>query len=52
MCQPSTSSHRALSAAARQEPGIADNLLRLSAGIEEVRDLKADIEQAIRRAGI
>ncbi|NML40195.1 PLP-dependent transferase [Chitinophaga sp. G-6-1-13] len=52
ICQPSTTSHRALSAAARQELGIADNLLRLSAGIEDVADLRADIEQAMRRAGI
>lgn len=43
---PSISSHRDLSPKQRQRLGITDNLIRLSAGIENVEDLKDDLEQA------
>lgn len=36
-----------MGAARRAEMGIADNLIRLSVGIEEVEDLLADLEQAL-----
>lgn len=52
ICQPATTSHRALTTAQRQERGITDGLLRLSAGIEDVADLIADIEQAMDKAGV
>jgi cystathionine gamma-synthase/methionine-gamma-lyase len=44
---PATSSHRSLSPAERQRVGITDNLVRLSAGIEAVEDILADLEQAL-----
>ena len=44
---PATSSHRSLSPAERQRAGITDNLMRLSAGIEAVEDILADLEQAL-----
>jgi cystathionine gamma-synthase/methionine-gamma-lyase len=44
---PGTSSHRSLSPAERQRAGITDGLLRLSAGIEAVEDILADLEQAL-----
>jgi cystathionine beta-lyase/cystathionine gamma-synthase len=34
--------------AQRAELGITDSLLRLSVGIEDVDDIKADIDQALR----
>jgi cystathionine beta-lyase/cystathionine gamma-synthase len=30
--------------------GISDGLIRFSCGIEDARDLTADLEQALRRA--
>jgi cystathionine beta-lyase/cystathionine gamma-synthase len=45
--QPAKSSHRGMSAEARRQAGISDSLIRLSAGIEDVKDLVADLEQAI-----
>ena len=45
---PATASHRGLSAAERAEIGIADGLIRISAGIEQLEDLKADLDQALR----
>jgi cystathionine gamma-synthase/methionine-gamma-lyase len=45
---PAQSSHRALSPAQRQKIGIGEGLVRLSAGIEDVNDILADLEQALR----
>jgi cystathionine beta-lyase/cystathionine gamma-synthase len=46
---PTISSHRDLSPKQRQRLGITDNLIRLSAGIEDVEDLKCDLAQAFDR---
>lgn len=42
-----TSSHRELSPKRRNELGISDGLVRISVGIEDVKDIIADIEQAL-----
>ncbi len=44
---PATSSHREVAQARRRKLGIADGLVRISVGIEEVADIIADIEQAL-----
>ena len=44
---PATASHRDLSPARRKEWGITDGLIRISVGIENVKDIIADIEQAL-----
>jgi cystathionine beta-lyase/cystathionine gamma-synthase len=46
---PAISSHRDISPKQRERLGITDNLVRLSAGIEDVRDLIADLEQGLNR---
>jgi cystathionine gamma-synthase/methionine-gamma-lyase len=46
---PATSSHRSLSPEARAQIGISEGLIRLSAGIEEVEDIIADLEQALAK---
>ena len=43
---PATATHREMSPARRAKLGISEGLLRVSAGIEEVEDIIADIEQA------
>lgn len=48
---PATSSHRGLSAEERARVGIPDGLVRLSAGIEAVEDILADLEQALDKVG-
>jgi cystathionine beta-lyase/cystathionine gamma-synthase len=45
---PAMASHRDLSPKHRARLGIHDNLLRLSAGIEAVDDIIADLDQALR----
>lgn len=44
---PKMSSHRALTPQQRAAVGIQDGLVRLSVGIEDAEDLKADLQQAI-----
>ncbi|MCX6068402.1 MAG: aminotransferase class I/II-fold pyridoxal phosphate-dependent enzyme, partial [Chloroflexi bacterium] len=47
---PATSSHRGLTPAERAQVGIGDGLVRLSAGIEDVDDILADLEQALGKS--
>ena len=44
---PATTTHRTLSEGARAEAGIGDGLIRLSLGLESVRDIEADVLQAL-----
>ncbi len=44
---PAQTSHGLLSPEERQELGISDGLIRFSVGIEDVEDLKTDLEQAL-----
>jgi cystathionine beta-lyase/cystathionine gamma-synthase len=46
---PATSSHRSLTEAEREQFGIREGLVRLSAGIEDLEDIRADLEQALER---
>jgi cystathionine beta-lyase/cystathionine gamma-synthase len=48
---PATSSHRSLTPAERERVGIKDGLVRLSAGIEDVGDIQADLQQALEKMG-
>jgi cystathionine beta-lyase/cystathionine gamma-synthase len=47
VCEPRFTSHAAMTPAQRAAIGIPDGFLRLSIGIEDVRDLIADLEQAL-----
>ena len=47
---PATMTHASVPAPVRAEMGISDKLIRLSVGIEDVRDLIADLEQAFQKA--
>jgi cystathionine gamma-lyase len=44
---PGIMTHASIPPARRAELGIADGLIRLSIGIEDVRDLIEDLEQAL-----
>ncbi len=45
---PATTTHQRLTQAARDELGISDGLLRLSVGLEDPDDLKADLAVALK----
>jgi methionine-gamma-lyase len=49
VCHPASTTHRQLDPAARDAAGIADGLIRLSVGLEDLDDLKADIERALEK---
>jgi len=46
---PASTTHEQLSEAERESAGVLPNLIRISAGIEHVDDIKADIEQAFEK---
>jgi cystathionine beta-lyase/cystathionine gamma-synthase len=45
--RPAMSSHRGMTAEARQRAGVSDGLIRLSVGVEALDDLFADLDQAL-----
>jgi len=48
MLSPAQTSHSLLTPEQRKQLGISDGLIRFSVGIENTKDLKADIKQALK----
>jgi cystathionine beta-lyase/cystathionine gamma-synthase len=48
ICHPATMTHGSIPKEVREARGVTDGLLRLSVGVEDVRDLLADLEQAFK----
>jgi cystathionine beta-lyase/cystathionine gamma-synthase len=49
VCHPPTMTHASVPAAVRRKVGIGDGLLRFSVGIEDVEDLRQDLDQALKK---
>ena len=49
---PASMTHASIPRAEREKVGILDGLVRLSVGVEHVDDLVADLDGALRRAGL
>ena len=49
-CHPASMTHASIPYEVRQKVGITDGLIRLSLGIENIEDLLADLEQAIKES--
>jgi O-acetylhomoserine (thiol)-lyase len=47
---PASTTHQQLTPAEQQETGVTQDYIRLSIGIEDVGDIKADIDQALKQA--
>jgi cystathionine gamma-lyase len=47
LCHPATMTHASIPREVREARGVDDGLLRLSVGIEDVEDLRADLERAL-----
>lgn len=47
LCHPATMTHASIPKDVRETRGVDDGLLRLSVGIEDAADLKADLEDAL-----
>lgn len=46
---PASTTHARLTAAERADLGIVDGTVRISAGLEDIKDIKADITQALQK---
>ena len=51
LCHPATMTHASVEPEVRRRNGISDGLIRLSAGIEDLRDLTYDLEEALAAPG-
>lgn len=49
LCHPAQMTHKSIPADRRRAAGVADSLIRLSVGLEEVHDLVRDLEQAFEK---
>lgn len=49
-CHPATMTHKSIPAERRRAGGVQDSLIRLSVGLEDARDLIADLEGALDAA--
>ena len=47
VCHPATMTHASVPAERRAAIGLSDSLIRISAGIEDIEDLKEDLDQAL-----
>jgi O-succinylhomoserine sulfhydrylase len=50
ICHPATTTHGRLTATERAAAGVADGLLRLAAGLEDLEDIRADLEHGLGQA--
>jgi cystathionine beta-lyase/cystathionine gamma-synthase len=51
-CHPPTMTHASVEPEVRRRVGIADGLIRLSVGLEDVRDLIDDLDQALAEVAV
>jgi len=51
-CHPPTMTHASVEPEVRRKVGIADGLIRLSIGLEDVRDLIDDLDQALAEVAV
>ena len=49
LCHPAQMTHKSIPQDKRRSAGVADSLIRLSVGLEEVEDLVADLENAFEK---
>lgn len=51
MCHPASTTHASMEADARADMGVTEGLLRINVGLEDIEDLKEDMDQALKSAG-
>ena len=52
MCHPASTTHAGMTQEARDEMGVTEGLLRINVGLEDVEDLKEDLDRALTAAGL
>ncbi|MHA6333179.1 trans-sulfuration enzyme family protein [Qipengyuania sp. CAU 1752] len=51
MCHPASTTHAAMGEDARAEMGVTEGLLRINVGLEDIEDVKEDLDRALSAAG-
>ncbi|WP_394727317.1 O-succinylhomoserine sulfhydrylase [Altererythrobacter sp. GH1-8] len=51
MCHPASTTHASMTPEARNDMGVTEGLLRINVGLEDIEDIKEDIDQALSAAG-
>jgi len=51
MCHPASTTHAGMGEEARTEMGVTEGLLRINVGLEDVEDVKEDLDRALGVAG-
>ena len=51
-CHPASTTHYGVSAEARADMGVVEGMLRINIGLEDPRDIIADLDQALTRVGL
>jgi O-acetylhomoserine (thiol)-lyase len=49
---PSSTTHQQLTSEEQKETGVTPEMIRLSVGIEDLRDIEADLDQALRQSQV
>ena len=52
MCHPASSTHAGMTQSDRDAMGVTEGLIRINVGLEDVEDVKEDIDRALKAAGI
>ncbi len=52
LCHPASTTHASMGAEARAEMGVTEGLLRINVGLEDIEDLKEDLDRALTKAGL
>ena len=52
LCHPAQMTHKSIPPERRRSGGVADSLVRLSVGLEEVEDLISDLQQAFEKSSL
>jgi cystathionine gamma-synthase/O-succinylhomoserine sulfhydrylase len=52
LCHPASTTHHGVGAETRADMGVTEGLLRLNVGLEDPEDVIADLDQALRAAGL
>lgn len=52
MCHPASTTHAAMTEDARAEMGVTEGLLRINVGLEDIEDLREDLDRALKAAGL
>lgn len=52
MCHPASTTHAGMTEEARAEMGVTEGLLRINVGLEDIEDLREDLDRALSAAGL